>query len=75
MLKNLEEKSEKKLPSSMKLLFQIPVKEFSMTCERKNSRVTHQEDKINLLYHNFSSLDVLTTLLTHWKPTMLVKLD
>ena len=59
----------------MKLLFQIPVKEFSITCERKNSRVIHQEDKINLLYHNFSSLDVLTTLLTHQKPTMLVKLD
>ena len=49
----------------MNLLFQIPVKEFSMTCERKNSRVTHQEDNINLLYHNFSSQDVLTTLLTH----------
>ena len=30
-----------KLPSSMKLLFQIPAKEFSMRCERKNSRVTH----------------------------------
>ena len=73
--KKLGGKIRQKLPSSMKLLFQIPVKEFSMTCERKNSRVTHQEDKINLLYHNFSSLDVLTTLLTHWKPTMLVKLN
>ena len=36
--KKLGGKIREKLPSSIKFLFQIPVKEFSMTCERKKQQ-------------------------------------
>ena len=64
MLKNLEEKSEKNFLLPWSYYFKSLLKSFQWHVKEKTA-VTNQEDKINLLYHNFSSLDVLTTLLTH----------